>query len=236
MFLDNSKKDRLDGRVWRCKSCTTCRSIRKNTFLDGVKLTLCLVLQLIVDEVEPVVEVEPVDEVEHVDEVNPVDEVESVVEVEHVDEVESWENKVTLMIFNMKKHNKPQFIKFESSLTTSQRNFLHELTENNDLFHETTGTRYKRLTIYLKDGLPDNILKRLNLVNGSLRTEQTLHVSFRNAASIEIQQHENVKSVLDPTNQNDLPNRSRGRPKKNAQTQLDTISTSKSYCLRNKTN
>ena len=66
MFLDNSKKDRLDGRVWRCKSCTTCRSIRKNTFLDGVKLTLCLVLQLIVDEVEPVVEVEPVDEVEPV--------------------------------------------------------------------------------------------------------------------------------------------------------------------------
>ena len=35
-----------------------------------------------------------------------------------------------------------------------------------------------------------------------------------NAASIEIQQHENAKSVLDPTNENDLPKRSRGRQKK----------------------
>ena len=34
MYLDKSKKDRIDGRGWMCNDCTTSKSIRKNTFLD----------------------------------------------------------------------------------------------------------------------------------------------------------------------------------------------------------
>ena len=40
---------------------------------------------------------------------------------------ESWQTEVIDMVSTMVKSRKPQFIKFESSLTTSQRKFLHEL-------------------------------------------------------------------------------------------------------------
>ncbi len=148
-----------------------------------------------------------------------------------VDE-ETWESKVTSIIFDMIKVKKPLFIKFDSSLTTSQRQFLHELAEINDLFHETTGTRYKRLKIYLKTDLHDSKAKRLNLGNGYLRSEQILNINLCSASPVEIQQHDNITTVLNQVINNDLPKR---RTKKNAEskvTQIQQINSPKSYSLR----
>jgi hypothetical protein len=120
------------------------------------------------------------------------------------------------MISDMSKVKKPLFIKFDSSLTTSQRQCLHEFAEKNNLFHETTGTRYKRLTINLKNDFHDSKAKRLNLGNGNLRIEQMLNISSCSASSVEIQQHDNVTTVLNSVINNDTQKRKRGRPKKNS--------------------
>jgi spore coat protein U-like protein len=120
------------------------------------------------------------------------------------------------MISDMSKVKKPLFIKFDSSLTTSQRQCLHELAEKNNLFHENTETPYKRLTIYLKTDFHDSRAKRLNFGNGNLRIEQMLNISSCSASSVEIQQHDNVTTVLNSVINNDTQKRKRGRPKKNS--------------------
>ncbi len=62
-----------------------------------------------------------------------------------------------------------------------------------------------------------------------------LNISLCSASSVEIQQHDNVTTVLNQVINNDLPKRSRGRPKKNAEskvTQIQQINSPKSYSLR----
>ncbi len=91
------------------------------------------------------------------------------------------------------------------------------------------------MTIYLKTDFHDSKAKRLNLGNGYLRSEQMLNISLCSAYLVEIQQHDNVTKVLNPVINNDLQNRSRGRPKKNAVskgTEIQQINSSKSYSLR----
>ena len=72
------------------------------------------------------------------------------------------------------------------------------------------------MTIYLKTDFHDSRAKRLNFGNGNLRIEQMLNISSCSASSVEIQQHDNVTTVLNSVINNDTQKRKRGRPKKNS--------------------